>query len=215
MKTSNLFTLCRVFCAPIFFLIYFVPQWLGSEPSSVLSRVSIGILVPLLIFAELTDYWDGSYARKNGEVSDFGKIFDPFADIFLHLSVFTCFVFSDCPETGQPYMPVLCYVLIFYREFAQNFLRMVAAKQGTAIAARKGGKIKTVFYVVSCFFVLAQELFIRSGLLDLVKTQIPGFSMSAVNFVGYGFFTVCVILAYTSFIDYIRNFGSVLKEAVK
>lgn len=215
MKTSNLFTLCRVICAPIFFLIYFIPQWLGCEPTSILSRISIGILIPLLIFAELTDYWDGSYARKNGEVSDFGKIFDPFADIFLHLSVFTSFVFSDCPETGRPYMPVLFYVLIFYREFAQNFLRMVAAKQGTAIAARKGGKVKTVFYVISCFVVLAQELFIRSGLLALVKSYFPGFSMSVVNFIGYGFFAVCVVLAYVSFIDYIKNFGSVLKDAAK
>ena len=215
MKTSNLFTLMRVICAPVFFLIFFIPQWLDAEPTSLLSRISLGILIPLLIFAELTDYWDGRYARKNGEVSDFGKIFDPFADVFLHLSVFTCFVFTDCSATDLPYMPVVLYVLIFYREFAQNFLRMVAAKQGTAIAARKGGKIKTVFYVTSCFVILAQELFIRSGLYDFVKSTFPGFSMQVVNYIGYGFFAVCVILSYVSFIDYVKKFGSVLKEAVK
>lgn len=159
-----------------------------------------------MIIAELTDYWDGSYARKYGEVSDFGKMFDPFADVFLHLSTFTCFVFSG-------YMPVIFYVLIFYREFSQNFLRMVAAKQGTAIAARKGGKLKTVFYVISCFVVLAQELFIRTGLFDFVKKYYPDFTMAIPNYIGYGFFGICVILAYISFWDYLKNFGSVLKDA--
>jgi CDP-diacylglycerol--glycerol-3-phosphate 3-phosphatidyltransferase len=29
------------------------------------------------------------------------------------------------------------------------------------------------------------------------------------------FFAVCVILSYASFIDYLKNFGSVLKEAAE
>ena len=106
-------------------------------------------------------------------------------------------------------MPVVCYVLIFYREFSQNFLRMVAAKSGTAIAARKGGKVKTVFYVATCFVVLIQELIIRTGLnttLDL--------NMNMFKYVGWGFAGVCVILAYSSFIDYIKNFGGLLKESM-
>ena len=53
---------------------------------------------------------------------------------------------------------------LLYREFSQNFLRMVSAKQGVAIAARKGGKFKTVFYVASCFVALAVEGFTRTGI---------------------------------------------------
>ena len=146
MRISNKFTLSRIILAPIIFIIYNIPVWFGLENGSPAAIASICIAIPLLAFAELTDYFDGHYARKLNDVSDFGKMFDPFADVFLHLSMFTCFVFSG-------YMPVVCYVLILYREFSQNFLRMVAAKQGTAIAARKGGKIKTVFYVASCFAV--------------------------------------------------------------
>ena len=201
MKTSNKFTLTRIIAAPVFFVIYFLPLWLKLPAGHALNVASAVFLIPFLAFAELTDYFDGHYARKHHEVSDFGKMFDPFADVFLHLSTFTCFVFSG-------YMPVLFYVLILYREFSQNFLRMVAAKAGTAIAARKGGKLKTVLYVVSCFYALAEESAHRVRLDAYIDMDIA-------RYAGWGFFGVCVLLAYASFIDYLRNFGSVLRDSAR
>lgn len=202
MRISNKFTLSRIILAPIIFIIYNIPNWFGLENGSPAAIASVCIAIPVLAFAELTDYFDGHYARKLNDVSDFGKMFDPFADVFLHLSMFTCFVFSG-------YMPVVCYVLILYREFSQNFLRMVAAKQGTAIAARKGGKIKTVFYVASCFVALIQEALIRTELASIWNLD-----MKLLLHIGQAFFVVCVILAYVSFIDYLKNFGSILKKAM-
>ena len=198
MKTSNKFTLARMIGAPVIFFLYNIPRWIHS--SQTFSVIMIWVVIVLLAFVELTDYLDGHYARLHNEVSDFGKMFDPFADVFLHLSMFTCFVFSE-------YMPVSCYVLILCREFSQNFLRMISAKRGTAIAARKGGKIKTVFYVASCFIALVQEAIIRMG-LD-VKF---GLNMHIFKYVGWGFFSFCVVLAYFSFFDYMKNFGKVFKE---
>jgi CDP-diacylglycerol--glycerol-3-phosphate 3-phosphatidyltransferase len=202
MKTSNKFTLLRLILAPVIFVMYNIPVWFRLENGSIASWIFSILPVPVLAAAELTDFFDGFFARKKNEVSDFGKMFDPFADVFLHLSMFTCFVFSG-------YMISVFYVLIFYREFSQNFLRMVAAKKGTAIAARKGGKIKTVFYVVSCFFALFQEILVRTNLAEILDVN-----MNALKFAGNGFFAVCVILAYVSFFDYLRNFGSVLKESM-
>lgn len=202
MRISNKFTLSRIILAPIIFIIYNIPGWFGFENGSPAAIASVCIAIPVLAFAELTDYFDGHYARKLNDVSDFGKMFDPFADVFLHLSMFTCFVFSG-------YMPVVCYVLILYREFSQNFLRMVAAKQGTAIAARKGGKIKTVFYVASCFVALIQEALVRTELASIWNLD-----MKFLLHVGQAFFVVCVILAYISFVDYLKNFGSILKKAM-
>lgn len=201
MKTSNKFTLARMIAAPIFFVLYFLPKWIGSLNGSLFSIATICILIPFLAAAELTDYFDGHFARKHNEVSDFGKMFDPFADVFLHLSTFTCFVFSG-------YMHPVLYILILYREFSQNFLRMVAAKSGTAIAARKGGKLKTVFYVASCFVALILEGLTRTGLAAYWNLN-----MAALSWIATGFFVVCVILSYISFIDYLKNFGHVLKDA--
>ncbi|MCI5829757.1 MAG: CDP-diacylglycerol--glycerol-3-phosphate 3-phosphatidyltransferase [Treponema sp.] len=205
MKVSNKFTMARVISSPILFLIYFIPIWTKAAPGSFLNIASVVLSIPLLAATELTDYFDGHYARLHGEVSDFGKMFDPFADVFLHLSMFTCFVFSG-------YMPVCFYIPILYREFSQNFLRMVAAKSGTAIAARKGGKVKTVFYVASCFVALVQESLVRTGLVEI--PGITDFAMDIFRYIGYGFFGVCVVLAYTSFIDYLKNFGKILKENI-
>lgn len=201
MKTSNKFTLARIAAAPILFILYFLPKWLGLADGSQAASAISAALIPLLAAAEITDYFDGHLARARGEVSDFGKMFDPFADVFLHLSMFTCFVFTG-------FMHPVLYVLILYREFSQNFLRMVAAKSGTAIAAKKGGKIKTVFYVASCFVALIQNFILRSGLAASWGTD-----MTAFNIAGNLVFALCVALSYISFADYLKSFGGVLKDA--
>ena len=61
--------------------------------SAIFKTISGWILIPLLAFMEFTDFLDGFFARKN-EVSDFGKIFDPFADVFLHITTLCAFTFD-------------------------------------------------------------------------------------------------------------------------
>lgn len=197
MKLSNKFTLMRILFAPIFFLLYFIPIWTGK-----FAALSMVILFPCLIFAELTDYFDGHYARKHQEVSDFGKLFDPFADVILHLTSFACFMRSFNPEYS--YIPIFAFILIMIREYAQNFLRMVAAKQGIAIAARKGGKFKTVMYVVSEFYALFLEALVRFNF-------VPDF-FPTLQIVAIGLFAFSVLCSYASFADYLRHFGKMIKE---
>ena len=193
MKLSNKFTLTRVIFAPIFFLLYFIPIWTGK-----FAALSMYILIPCLIVAEFTDYLDGHYARKHNEVSDFGKLFDPFADVILHLTTFICFIHSF--QEGLSYTPVLILLLLILREFSQNFLRMIAAKKGTAIGARKGGKFKTVMYVVTEFWCMFLELLVRTGNADM-----PSFP--TLKLVSLILFIVCVVCCYASFVDYLVHFG--------
>ncbi|MCR4578754.1 MAG: CDP-diacylglycerol--glycerol-3-phosphate 3-phosphatidyltransferase [Treponema sp.] len=197
MKLSNKFTLTRVLFAPIFFLLYFIPIWTGK-----FAALSMYIAIPCLAFAEFTDYLDGHYARKHNEVSDFGKMFDPFADVVLHLTSFICFIKSYNPEIS--YIPLFVLMLIFIREFSQNFLRMVSAKKGVAIAARKGGKFKTVMYVVAEFYVVFLELLVRT---DNVPACFDGLKLASLII-----FVICVICSYASFIDYLVHFGNTLKD---
>lgn len=201
MKVSNRFTLIRVIFAPVFFLIFNVPIWLDSPTLKIISAC---IMIPLLALAELTDYWDGHYARKYNEVSDFGKIFDPFADVILNLTLFICAVASG-------YMPLVLFVLIFYREFCQTFLRMVALKKGVAIAARKGGKVKTVFYIISAFFFLTFESYLRFN-FTFIPESVNAIIVTALHYSTLTLFIICVILSWASFIDYIKSFYSVIKE---
>ncbi|MCR5495152.1 MAG: CDP-alcohol phosphatidyltransferase family protein [Treponema sp.] len=202
MKLSNKFTLARVIFAPLFFVLYFLPIWTGNVQ---LAKISACVMIPLLALAQLTDYWDGHYARKSGEVTDFGKLFDPFADVMLNLTLFICAQHSFAKDLiPSGYMPVLCFVLILFREFSMNFLRMVAVSNGTAIAARKGGKVKTVFYITSGFFMLAIESALRLQLN--ITDYLPGLRIAAVVL-----FVICVCLSYISFSDYIKTFAKVFK----
>ena len=211
MKVSNKFTVARLLFAPIFYFLYELPVWTGN---SKLAFISACILIPLLILFEITDYWDGHYARKYNEVSDFGKLFDPFADVMLNLSVFISAMSSFDPVMNS-YMPTWIFILIMYREFSQSFLRMLATKQGVAIAARKGGKVKTVFYIISAFVMLTAESFIRLGLGEIAGSYWNFDFVSIYPYIKYtvqAFFVVDVILSYTSFADYLKNFASVFKE---
>jgi len=198
MKLSNKFTLARIVLSPVFFLLYFVPIWTNG----LFAKPSVLIAIPLLAFMEFTDYLDGHYARKNNEVSDFGKLFDPFADVTVHLATFLCFMFSVNSEIS--YMKPFIFILILYREMTMNFIRMVAVKKGTAIAARKGGKLKTVMYVASGFYALFLETLVRCNLVPSC--------FATLQIVSLVLFVICVVLSYISFIDYLIHFGKLLKE---
>ncbi|WP_428769402.1 CDP-diacylglycerol--glycerol-3-phosphate 3-phosphatidyltransferase [Treponema sp. HNW] len=193
MKTADAFSSVRIVFAPIFFLLYFVPVWTGS-----FIRLSAFIMLPLLILVEFTDFLDGFYARKHNEVSDFGKIFDPYADIFLHLTTFFCYAFSG-------YMPLWILVPIVHREFGMLFVRLIAVKHGVAIGAKMGGKVKTVLYIVSGMFSLAVESASRLGFADKLPVQM-------LNGIGKGLYLLCLFFAYASFIHYIIAFKAVLKD---
>ena len=190
MKIADIFTLIRIVLAPVFLLIYFIPEWFGFG-----NVLSVWILLPLIIFAEFTDFLDGYFARKTNQVSDFGKLFDPFADVFLHLTVFFCYTISG-------YISPFIMLLFAYREFGMLFVRLLAAKKGVAIGARKGGKFKTVLYVVAGFFSLFLECAKRLGY------SLPENLM----YIGYIFYIMGLIASYVSFIDYLVNFIPIIKK---
>ena len=196
MKIADKFTLSRIVLSPVFYLLYFLPVWTKFSP-----KLSVWILLPLLAFMEFTDFLDGFYARKTNAVSDFGKLFDPFADVLVHLTTFCCLVISG-------YMPGIIFILILYREFCMNFIRMMAIQKGVAIGARKGGKFKTVLYVITTFYCLVIEACERLGInINMLKESL--------NIGRIVLIALCLIAAYASFADYLVHFWGLLKNAEK
>jgi CDP-diacylglycerol--glycerol-3-phosphate 3-phosphatidyltransferase len=188
MRTADKITLCRIILAPVIFAVYRISAIFPG-----FSRASIVVVVVVTAAAECTDFLDGFYARRHNEVSWFGKIFDPFADVILHLTLFVCCAFAG-------YMPVPLLLLILYREFSMLFFRLLAVQKGTAIGARGGGKAKTVLYVFSVFCTFALEGAKRFG------AGLPFESLRAALVV---VFSLCVAAAYFSFIDYIVHFKKI------
>lgn len=194
MKVSDFFTSIRIFLAPIFFILFFLPGMIGFG-----AGISVFILIPFFIFMEFTDYLDGYYARKHKQVSDFGKLFDPFADVLANMTVMFAFVLSG-------YMPSILFLLVLYREMGMMFVRMLASRQGVAIGARKGGKAKTVLYIVATGFSLALESALRLGI------SLSGYEGTArgINIALYG---LAVVASLGSFVDYLVHFASLLRKA--
>ncbi|MBP5402205.1 MAG: CDP-diacylglycerol--glycerol-3-phosphate 3-phosphatidyltransferase [Treponema sp.] len=197
MKLSDKFTFTRIILSPVFLALYIIPFFF---PTLTEFKTFTGwFLIPFLGFMEFTDFLDGFFARRQNEVSDFGKIFDPFADVIVHITTLSCFAFTH-------YFNPVCLILILYREFTMNFLRMIALKKNVAIAARSGGKIKTCLYILTGFVMLFVEC------AERIHCPIEGSALKAFTTAITVLSWLCVGAAYISFIDYIRNFKSVFKD---
>jgi len=96
----------------------------------------------LFIIAAVTDIVDGRMARANNDITSFGKILDPIADKLLILGAFVTLAYMDV----VPYVIVL---LIALREVTITVLRFYFLGKGTAVAAVKSGKQKTLLQAIS------------------------------------------------------------------
>lgn len=102
----------------------------------------------IFIIASITDYFDGKIARKNKQVTDFGKFSDAIADKVLVNSVLIIFA-------SQGFIPAIIPVVIIVRDIIVDAIRMNVAGKGVVQAAKMSGKIKTaslMFGIVLTFF---------------------------------------------------------------
>lgn len=137
MNTPNKLTLLRVLLVPVFmvFMLYdFVPY----------ARL-VGAFI--FVLASLTDWLDGYLARKNGLVTNFGKIMDPLADKMLVTAALLCL-------TAEGTASSWISIIILSREFIVSGVRIAAAAEGNVIAASWWGKIKTVWQMISIIIAL-------------------------------------------------------------
>ena len=186
MTLPNKLTLSRLFCTPLVFLSWYLPFHLDLFP-----KVGTFILWILFVVSEITDILDGHFARTRGQVSDIGKLMDPFSDVFLRVTYFICFV-------GAGLMPIWTLVLILWRELSIMFVRMLLAREGTALAANRGGKLKSVLYFISGLGGM--------GAITL-RTWWPSFEwMDLAEGIVSGLFVVAALVSLISFGDYFRNY---------
>ena len=140
MNLPNLLTLSRI---PMMFVIV----WLMF-----LDRLGAATAAfALFIGGAISDWLDGYFARKQGLVSDFGKLMDALTDKIMVLGIMVALV-------DKQILP-LAYVLItLCREFMVSGMRMLAAAQGVVVQADKGGKTKTVTQLIAIGFLLATPM---------------------------------------------------------
>ncbi len=136
MNTPNKLTVARVIITPLFMLAILLPY-------------SHRFLVAGLIFAiaSATDAIDGKLARKNNQITTFGKFLDPVADKMLTTAALLAFIQLDICSAW----PVF---IILTREFIVTSMRLISASQNIVVPANIFGKIKTASQMLFTVLIL-------------------------------------------------------------
>ncbi len=134
MNLPNKITVVRLLLVPVFIALFYYYQY---------SYIA-GIIFTI---AALSDFLDGYLARKNNQITTFGKFMDPLADKILVVSAQVLLL-----EEGV--ISALPVIVTVYREFAVSGYRLIAATHGKTIAAGISGKIKTVTQMIGIVIVL-------------------------------------------------------------
>lgn len=198
MNLPNKLTVMRMALIPVF-LVFMLAESIPHR-----------YLIAAVIFAaaSFTDYLDGHIARRDGLVTNFGKLMDPLADKLLVFSALVCFIELEMSSA-------LIVFIILAREFLVTSVRLIAAEQGTVIAADIWGKMKTVSQIVWVLVALIALWLEESW--PLFMTVSPGASAPpapVIFLIGLSFViqTIVVILTVFSGFNYIWKNRSLLGD---
>jgi len=177
MNAPNMLTILRVVMIPFFvaFLLLDITEY------------DKYIALAIFIAASFTDTLDGYLARKNNQVTNFGKFMDPLADKLLVSAAMICLVELDM-------IPSWVVIVIISREFIISGFRLIAAEHQIVIAASYWGKFKTTF----------QMLMIIVLILDV--------NQQAFQVLGVILTYLSLALTVISLADYLIKNKGVLKE---
>lgn len=122
MNLANKLTISRVLAIP--FLVFFLSVKEDSA-SPMLVAISYWLATITIVFATITDYYDGKIARKLGLESSFGKLMDPLADKLIVMAGFIACMSITRPHTSTPLISGWFVIIILAREFLlQVFVRL-------------------------------------------------------------------------------------------
>jgi CDP-diacylglycerol--glycerol-3-phosphate 3-phosphatidyltransferase len=163
MNLPNKITLSRIFMVPLFMLFILpFPKWMLNSDTLLfikpqLKAINFFILhygnyiaAVFFLIASSTDGVDGYIARKKKMVTKFGIFLDPIADKLMVTGALIALVQRN-EVSGWAAM------IIIAREFIVTGLRLVAAGEGTVIAASKWGKFKTITQIVAIAISLTKN----------------------------------------------------------
>ena len=94
----------------------------------------------LACLSELSDILDGILARKLNQVSNFGKLLDPYADSTFRLSCY----FAFASHAHGKWVPLWMVMILFYRDLLVTVIRTFGVERREFVHARASGKIKAI-----------------------------------------------------------------------
>ena len=197
MNLPNKLTVLRMVLIPFmmfFYLAEFIP-------------FGIGKILALVIFvvAALTDLLDGKIARKHNLVTNLGKFLDPIADKILTAAALFMLIAGEVPVIPAPW-GVIIVTIIIAREFMVSALRLIAASQGTVLAADIWGKAKTMVQMIAIpICMLIPFLVALNG--------VAGWLILTVKIVGWSALGVATLLTVVSGVNYLVKNKQCFKDS--
>jgi len=193
MNFADRLTLLRIILAPVFFIEYMLLKTYQKELTGYMIWL-IALLWIIAIVAELTDMFDGMAARHYSLTSDFGKLFDPFADTLVQVTAFFCFVLDGI-------LPAFLFLVVLYREFGILLIRNLMLKKGITMGARMSGKVKTITYIIAGTIAMLYASIIRLSELEFLQPVVKNAYM--VKIAAIAVFSLSVLFSVLSFFDYL------------
>lgn len=139
MNLPNKLTIFRILLVPVMVII----PYLNISGTFLNISIEYWIMGLIFVIASYTDHLDGKLARKNNQITAFGKFADPLADKILVLAAMLIFVEAKS-------LPAWIPIIVLFREFVVSGYRLIAVeKGGEVIAASIWGKLKTVTQMIA------------------------------------------------------------------
>lgn len=195
MNLPNKLTVLRIIMVPFFVAFLLSP---GFAHHYLWAAI-------LFSTAALTDHFDGALARKNNQITNFGKFLDPLADKILVVSALVCFVDLRLASTW-------CVILIIAREFMVTSIRLVAVDNGVVIAANNWGKTKTISQIVAIIAILIFQYIQELVTLGKISVFTIWGVSSAMVFSQIGFALILIATFFALFSGFIyikQNIGAI------
>ena len=168
----NYLTIFRIILIPILIISFYFDGPVGHWTAAI-----------IFIFASITDYFDGFFARKYNAHSSFGKMFDPIADKLLVAATLMMLVHLDRA-------PVIPAILILCREIVVSGLREYLAQFKISVPVSKLAKIKTAIQMIAIITLLLGEKVIGLPGMDILGTISLWIAAALTLVTGYAYLKV-------------------------
>lgn len=197
MNLPNKLTIFRIILVPVMVII----ALLNIQGTFLNIPITYWLINIIFIIASITDHLDGKIARKNNQITAFGKFADPLADKILVLAAMLILV-----EFGK--LPAWIPIIVLAREFIVSGYRLIAVeKGGQVIAANIWGKLKTVTQMIAIILSFID----LNAFAACLKGNLTGWSLS-INMLSSLFMFISVIATIFSGWSYVKGGKDLFKN---
>ena len=136
-----------------------------------MARGMFAASLAVFLVAASTDWVDGYWARKYGQITQLGRILDPFADKLIVCGTFIFLAAAPQLADGSPASGIAAWVavLVMAREMIVTALRSLIESRGGDFSAKWVGKWKMVFQCAAAAFGIGQLMWYDADARALVE----------------------------------------------